>query len=104
MEGGKQPENERKRTGQDFADPNEPIQTMFVYCALAGSMFAQARALPGNLFIPFCLPCHGRAKTSLRLARRVAVVQDANSAVAQIAARDARSSREMLRHAANVPG
>ena len=64
-----------------------------------------ACAAPRNPpLILFCPPCREYAKIFHRLARRVAVVRDANLAVVRIAARNARSSREMLRHAANVPG
>src|SRR6266513_5516875 len=54
--------------------------------------------------ILFCPPCREYAKIFRRLARRVAVARDANLAVVRIAARNARSRREMLRHAASVPG
>src|SRR6266487_147840 len=54
--------------------------------------------------ILFCPPCREYAKIFRRLARRVAVARDANLAVVRIAARNARSSGEMLRHAASVPG
>src|SRR6266700_77067 len=54
--------------------------------------------------ILFCPPCREYAKIFRRLARRVAVARDANLAVVRIAARHARSSGEMLRHVASVPG
>ena len=56
------------------------------------------------VFIPLFPLFREHAKTFRRLARRAAVVQDANSAVVRIAARNARSSREMLGHAASAPG
>src|SRR6266550_5667944 len=56
-----------------------------------------ACATPRNPpLIPFCPPCREYAKIFRRLARRAAVARDANLAVVRIAARNARSSREML--------
>src|SRR5438445_12132060 len=98
----------KRRTGiQPDRSPRGGPTTMGrrIEIAITPASTRDACATPRNPpLILFCLPCHEYAKIFRRLARRVAVARDANLAVVQIAARNARSSREMLGHAASVPG